>query len=69
MPTFNKLFFASLLLMFMQHAATAPVALEDRVVMEDQGVSLSQGELEYIVNQWTNQMKAAAANDEGDRLE
>lgn len=69
MSTFNKLFCAALLLVLLQQAATAQVVLEDPIVLEDQGVSLSQGELKYIVNLWTNQMKAAAANDEGDRLE
>ena len=63
MTAFNTLFLAGLLLLYVSHSATA------QVVIEDQGVSLSQGELEYLVNNWSNQMKQAAANDRGDRLE
>jgi len=38
-------------------------------VVEDDGVSVSRGELEYIVSNWPSQMQRAAANDEGDRFE
>jgi peptidyl-prolyl cis-trans isomerase C len=52
-----------LIFLIAQHAAIA------QVVLEDQGVSLSQPELAYIVSQWPDAMKRAAANDPGDRLE
>jgi peptidyl-prolyl cis-trans isomerase C len=54
---------AGLLLLCVPYTAFA------QVVLEHDGVSISQGELEYLVNQWPDQMKRAAANDEGDRLE
>ena len=40
-----------------------------QIVVEDDGVSVSRGELEYIVSNWPSQMQRAAANDEGDRFE
>lgn len=53
----------NLLLLCVQHTAFA------QVVMEHDGVSVSQDELEYLVSRWPDQMKQAAANDRGDRLE
>ena len=50
MNSFKTLFLTGLLL-------SASQSLMAQVVIEDQGVSLTQGELEYIVtNGWNNQM-------------
>ncbi len=38
-------------------------------IIEDQGVGLTRAEVEQVVKRWTPQMRAAAANDHGDRLE
>ena len=38
-------------------------------VIEDQGVSMSREELEQVVDGWPDNMKQAAADDVGDRLE
>ena len=46
-----------------------PYTAVAQVVLEHDGVSISQGELEYLISQWPPQMKRAAANDRGDRLE
>lgn len=54
---------ALLLFLCLGHGAVA------QVVLEDDGVSVSRGELDFIIRQWTDQMKKAAANDTGDRLE
>ena len=54
---------ALLLFLCLGHGAVA------QVVLEDDGVSVSRGELDFIVRQWPDQMKNAAANDTGDRLE
>lgn len=63
MTSFKTLFLAALLFL------AASCAAADQVVIEDQGVTLSQGELEYLVSNWSDQMKRSAASDEGDRLE
>ena len=52
-----------LLCLVISHSAHA------QIVVEDDGVSVSRGELEYIVSNWPSQMQRAAANDEGDRFE
>lgn len=39
------------------------------VVIEDNGVSMSREELQYIVAQWSARMRQDAANDIGDRTE
>jgi peptidyl-prolyl cis-trans isomerase C len=63
MNSFKTLFLTGLLL-------SASQSLMAQVVIEDQGVSLTQGELEYIVtNGWNNQMIQSAVNNEDDRLE
>lgn len=38
-------------------------------VISDDGVAISRAELEHIMEGWTPQMRRAAANDVGDRLE
>jgi len=38
-------------------------------ILEDGGVGISRVELEQIIKRWTPQMREAAANDKGDRLE
>jgi len=43
-------------------------ALADNVI-EDDGVGVTYGELEYIVSNWSSQMQNSAANDLGDRFE
>jgi hypothetical protein len=40
-----------------------------QTVLEDNGVSVSEGELAFMVSGWPEQMQRAAANDLGDRLE
>ena len=52
-----------LLCLVISHSAHA------QIVVEDDGVSVSRGELEYLVGNWPSQMQRAAANDEGDRFE
>ncbi len=44
-------------------------AADADIVVEDHGVKLTRQELEYLVKFWTPDMRAAAANDDGDRLE
>ena len=51
-----------LLLAIVQSAAA-------QIVLEDNGVSVSESELEFLVSRWPDQMQRAAANDVGDRLE
>jgi peptidyl-prolyl cis-trans isomerase C len=38
-------------------------------IIEDQGIGLSQEEVEFIVKYWPAQMQQAAADDPGDRIE
>lgn len=48
----------------------SPVHAEpNKVVIEEDGVKLTQAELTYLVSRWTNQMRDVAIKDEGDRLE
>ena len=54
---------ALLLFFIIMHSAVA------EIVLEDNGVSVSEGELEFIVSRWTEPMQRAAADDLGDRLE
>lgn len=63
MPELNRLIVIVAALVF------ATQALAEEYVLEDQGVGLAYGELEYQVKQWTPQMRDVAANDMGDRLE
>ncbi|MEZ5572069.1 MAG: peptidylprolyl isomerase [Halioglobus sp.] len=63
MPSIKSILRTVLLLLAVQHSAIA------QVVVEDEGISLNQAELTFIVSQWTDQMKKSAANDPGDRLE
>lgn len=44
-------------------------AAHSQYVIEDQGVGITAEELEYIVGNWTPEMRRAAANDLGDRFE
>ncbi|WP_167854821.1 peptidylprolyl isomerase [Mangrovimicrobium sediminis] len=44
-------------------------ASAQQVVVEDEGVSLSADELAYHVSKWSPQMREAALDDDGDRLE
>ena len=44
-------------------------AAASEYVVEDAGVGLTYAELEYLVRQWTPQMREVAAKDAGDRLE
>lgn len=44
-------------------------AIGEENIIEDQGVGLSREELEALVNFWPPDMKSAAANNLGDRLE
>ena len=46
-----------------------PLTSWSQVVIEDEGVTISQQELEQLVGRWTPQMRTAAAIDVGDRLE
>ncbi len=62
MPVLRNLFAASLGLLL-------SVAALAQNVVEDDGVGLTYGELEYIVSQWPKNMQQAAAQDAGDRLE
>ena len=48
-------------------AANNPVNAE--VVIDDQGVSMTKAELQYIVERWPAQMQQDAANDLGARME
>jgi peptidyl-prolyl cis-trans isomerase C len=63
MTALNSLLLTSVLLVFVQHAATA------QVVVKDGDVSLTYDELAYIVTQMPPDMRSAAAVDEGDRME
>lgn len=47
----------------------SPFTSWSQVVVEDEGVTISQEELEQLVRRWTPQMRKAAATDVGDRLE
>ncbi len=47
----------------------SPFTAWSQVVIEDEGVTISQQELEQLVRRWTPQMREAAAVDVGDRLE
>ena len=38
-------------------------------ILEDEGVGMTRQELEFVVQYWTPQMRQAAANDAGDRIE
>lgn len=69
MSALNTIFLTALLLVFTQPSALAQATLQDGVILQDDGVSFSYDELDYIVSQWSPQMKQAAASDEGDRLE
>jgi peptidyl-prolyl cis-trans isomerase C len=75
MSAFNTLLLTTLILVFAQSSAIAEVSREnelvgqDKVIIQDDGVSFTYDELDYIVSKWSPQMKQAAASDEGDRLE
>jgi peptidyl-prolyl cis-trans isomerase C len=43
--------------------------LHAQPVIEDQGVGMSREELEQVIQRWPDEMKRAAANDLGDRME
>ena len=53
----------ALLLFAIVHSAGA------QTVLEDNGVSVSESELEFMVSRWSEPMQRAAADDPGDRLE
>jgi len=55
-------------LLLMACCATA-LATAEEYVIEDQGVGMSLEELGYLVQYWSTDMQAAAANDRGDRIE
>ena len=40
-----------------------------QAVIEDRGVGMERDELEQVIDRWPGEMKRAAANDLGDRLE
>ena len=61
-----KLIYKALLCCCISYVAVSAAAKE---VVEDQGVGLSQEELEYIVKSWSPEMQQAAADDAGDRIE
>ena len=61
-----KLISKALLFGCISYVAMSAAAKE---VVEDQGVGLSREELEYIVKLWSPDMRQAAANDAGDRIE
>jgi peptidyl-prolyl cis-trans isomerase C len=63
MSAIKMIVWVGLLLLCVQRPAFA------QVVLEHDGVSMTRGELDYLISQWPNQMKRAAANDRGDRLE
>jgi peptidyl-prolyl cis-trans isomerase C len=63
MQAFKRVLPIALMLLWAPYPAFA------QVVLEHDGVSMSRGELDYLVSQWPGQMKRAAANDRGDRLE
>lgn len=44
-------------------------AARAEVAVSDEGVNISEEELQRIISRWTPEMRNAAANDEGDRLE
>lgn len=46
-----------------------PATAEDRIVVTDEGTTLTYEEFTDAVTRWTPQMRAAAIADEGDRLE
>ncbi len=48
---------------------TANLAAAQDIVLEDDGVTMTRQELEFIVSLWSPDMQRAAALDEGDRLE
>ena len=54
---------ALLLFFLVVHSAFA------QIVLEDDGLSINEGEFEFLVSQWPSQMQTAAANNLGDRLE
>jgi peptidyl-prolyl cis-trans isomerase C len=51
------------------HAAEPGVPLSREQVIRDGDVGISRGELEQIISRWSTEMRQAAANDYGDRLE
>ena len=61
-PT-NLSIHALLLSFIIMHSAVA------EIVLEDNGVSVSESELEFMVSRWSEPMQRAAADDLGDRLE
>ena len=61
-PT-NLSIHALLLSFIIMHSAVA------EIVLEDNGVSVSESELEFMVSRWSEPMQRAAADDPGDRLE
>ena len=62
-PAINISLRALLLFVLVVHSAVA------QIVLEDDGVSVNEGELEFLVSRWPSQMQTAAANNLGDRLE
>ena len=57
-------YFPALLVVFF----ASSVAIAQNVV-EDEGVTISQEEMEQLVKHWTPEMQSAAADNLGDRLE
>lgn len=48
---------------------TGAVSAQQKYVIEDGGVGITQAELEQLVSGWTPQMQRVAADDIGDRME
>ncbi len=61
--------FKYLVLAFTAVLFTSPVFSEERVVVKDGATTLNYEELADTVTRWTPQMRRAAIQDEGDRLE
>ncbi len=59
----NSYFAALLVVCFLSGVASA------QNVVEDEGVTISQQEMEQLVKHWTPEMQSAAADNLGDRLE
>ncbi|WP_116367403.1 peptidylprolyl isomerase [Parahaliea mediterranea] len=68
---------ASLFLLGLIVSVTVPASAEDKsqkesdsnIVVSDDGVSISENELRYVIQNWTPELRKSAATDGGDRIE
>ncbi len=65
MPKFTR----SIALLLVLMAGHASIVHAEKIIARDGDATISESELTFMIGQWTEQMRAVAIADEGDRLE